>query len=71
MLLIQNARILGHNGVEDILVSDEGKYLKIKPKIDAAAYPNATVIDAKEMMAAPTGIGSTPRCGRPPWVPTP
>ena len=46
MLLIQNARILGHNGVEDILISDEGKYLKIAPKIGASEYPGAKVIDA-------------------------
>ena len=35
MLLIQTRASLGHNGVEDILISDEGKYLKIAPKIDA------------------------------------
>ena len=58
MLLIQNARILGHNGVEDILISDEGKYLKIAPKIDASEYPGAKVIDAKEMMAAPTFVNT-------------
>ena len=58
MLLIQNARILGHNGVEDILISDEGKYLKIAPKIDASEYPGAKVIDAKEMLAAPTFVNT-------------
>ena len=43
MLLIQNARILGHNGVEDILVSDEGKYLKTKDglivPVERPGYP--------------------------------
>ena len=58
MLLIQNARILGHNGEEDILISDEGKYLKIAPKIGASEYPGAKVIDAKEMMAAPTFVNT-------------
>ena len=44
--------------MEDILISDEGKYLKIAPKIDASEYPGAKVIDAKEMMAAPTFVNT-------------
>lgn len=46
MLLIQNARILGHSGTEDILIGDDGRYLKIAPQIDASACPDAKRIDA-------------------------
>lgn len=58
MLLIKNARILDHSAVEDILIDDAGKYLEIRPNIDAAAIPGVKVIDAKEMMAAPTFVNT-------------
>ena len=59
MLLIQNARILGHNGVEDIPHQRRGQVPQDRrPKIDASEYPGAKVIDAKEMMAAPTFVNT-------------
>ena len=58
MLLIKNARILGHGSVEDILISDEGKYLEIRPHIDASAIENLQVIDAEQRMAAPTFVNT-------------
>ena len=58
MLLIKNARILDHDGVKDILISDEGKYLEIRPNIDESAIAGVQVIDAKEMMAAPTFVNT-------------
>lgn len=58
MLLIQNARILGHSGAEDILIGDDGRYLKIAPRIDVSACPDAKRIDAGEMMAAPTFVNT-------------
>ena len=58
MLLIQNARILGHSGTEDILIGDDGRYLKIAPQIDASACPDAKRIDAGGMMAAPTFVNT-------------
>ena len=58
MLLIQNVRILGRTGVEDILIGDDGKYEKICAKIDPKTVPGAEIIDAKEMMAAPTFVNT-------------
>lgn len=58
MLLIQNARILGHSGTEDILIGDDGRYLKIAPQIDVSSCPDAKRIDAGEMMAAPTFVNT-------------
>lgn len=58
MLLIKNARVLGHNGVEDILIGDDGKYLEIRPNIDETAVVGVQVIDGKEMMAAPTFVNT-------------
>lgn len=58
MLLIQNARILGHSGAEDILIGDDGRYLKIAPRIDVSSCPDAKRIDAGEMMAAPTFVNT-------------
>ena len=58
MLLLKNVRILGHNGAEDILISDEGKYLEIRPNIEAPSADGVKVIDAGDMMAAPTFVNT-------------
>ena len=58
MLLIKNAPILDRGGVEDILVSDGGKYLEIRPGIDGAGIDGLTVIDARGMLAAPTFVNT-------------
>lgn len=54
MLVIKNANILDRDGIEDILIGDDGKYKEIRPGIDASAIEGAKVIDAKEMLVAPT-----------------
>lgn len=58
MLLIQNANILGHGKIEDILIGDDGRYLEIRSGIDPASVPGAEVIDAKKMLAAPTFVNT-------------
>lgn len=58
MLLIKNAHILDRDGVGDILVSDGGKYLEIRPGIDGAGIDGLTVIDARGMLAAPTFVNT-------------
>ena len=58
MLLIKNANILNRNGIEDILIGDDGKYKEIRPGIDASAIEGLEVIDAKKMMVAPTFVNT-------------
>ena len=58
MLLLKNVRILDHSGAEDILISDEGKYLEIRPGIAAPSTDGVKVIDAGDMMAAPTFVNT-------------
>ena len=58
MLLIKNASILGHKQIEDILIGDDGRYLAIRPGIRTEDVPGANVIDAKNMMVAPTFVNT-------------
>ena len=58
MLVIKNARILGKECVQDILIGDNGKYLEIRPQIDEKEIAGAEVIDAREMLAAPTFVNT-------------
>jgi len=58
MLLIQNAKVLGYAGMQDILIGDDGRYLEIRPNIAPDQIPGMEIIDAKGMLATPTFVNT-------------
>ncbi|MEA4970631.1 MAG: amidohydrolase family protein [Candidatus Pelethousia sp.] len=58
MLLIKNANVYEHDQVEDILIGDDGRYLEIRPNISIESKDGLEVIDAKNMLAAPTFVNT-------------